>query len=187
MTAFWDTVAANTTQAKSGLSLVATAAAVTTAGVIRSGGGGSVPQKWGLASRTSNIINDGDVRAKAPTATPAARKKTDDERQQQLPGPGGALSPEAADTCLQLLADAREAYEGQGFALQADGAARLDDVRVLFVGTRARVRGADAKVETDVKGSSCCAVYDISSPLWRHPHPQPPRSWQRCCKHAFDG
>ncbi|CAM9356030.1 unnamed protein product [Ectocarpus sp. 4 AP-2014] len=45
--------------------------------------------------------------------------------EQQVPGPGGTLSPETASRCLRLLAEAKEAYDGQGFAQQADGAARL--------------------------------------------------------------
>lgn len=43
---------------------------------------------------------------------------------QQGPGPGGALSTETASRCLNLLADARDAYEGHGFSQQADGAGR---------------------------------------------------------------
>lgn len=140
MTAFWETVAANTPQTKSGHSLSAAATAVTAAGVIRAVGGDSVTKRWGLASPTSNIVSVGNLGAKAATTIPAAKKKTDDERPQQIPGPGGAFSPEAAETCLQLLADAREAYEGQGFALQADGAARLDDLCFLSWEGRESVR-----------------------------------------------
>lgn len=135
MTAFWDTMKAKTPQTKSGPSLAVTAAAVTAvtaAGVVRTDVGGSVPQKWDFSSSTNNIINVGDIGAKAATTIPAARKKTDGDKQ-QVPGPGGALSPKVAETCLQLLADAKEAYEGQGFALQADGAARLDYFRFFFV------------------------------------------------------
>lgn len=123
MTAFWDTIVANTPQTKSGPSLVVTATAVTAAGVILTGGAGSFPHKWVFSSSSSNILNTGDAGEKGETTTPTARKKTEGAKQ-KVPGPGGALSPEVAETCLKLLADAKEAYEGQGFALQADGAAR---------------------------------------------------------------
>lgn len=123
MTAYWDTLVANTPQTKSGPSLAVTVTAVTAAGAMCSGFGASVPQQWGFASPAGDIINTSNVGAKAATTTPAARKKVDGDKQ-QLQMSGGALSPEAAETCLKLLADAREAYEGQGFALQADGASR---------------------------------------------------------------
>lgn len=129
MTAFWDTLEVNTPQAKSGpsLSVIATAA-----GLVR-----QCSHRWFFASPTSHTINTGDVGAKTATITPATRKKTDDVKQ-QVPGPGGALSTEAAETCLQLLADAKEAYDGQGFALQADGAARLEKFRFLVGAKGAR-------------------------------------------------
>lgn len=37
---------------------------------------------------------------------------------------GGDLSPETAEKCLDLLSQAKEAYEGQGFAQQAESATR---------------------------------------------------------------
>lgn len=37
---------------------------------------------------------------------------------------GGDLSPETAEKCLGLLTQAKEAYEGQGFAQQAESATR---------------------------------------------------------------
>lgn len=37
---------------------------------------------------------------------------------------GGDLSPETAEKCLGLLSQAKEAYEGQGFAQQAESATR---------------------------------------------------------------
>lgn len=129
MATFWDTVAENTPQPKGGPSLAVTATAVTAASVI--GSAASFPKKWGFAYPASSITSTGEVGAKAATSTPLAKKKRGDEKQ-QIPGPGGSLSPETAQICLQLLADAKEAYEGQGFALQADGAARLDDT-LLFV------------------------------------------------------
>lgn len=38
--------------------------------------------------------------------------------------PGETLSPETAAECLTLLAEAAEAYEGQGFGQQAENATR---------------------------------------------------------------
>ena len=55
-----------------------------------------------------------------------------------IPGLGGALSPDIAGRCLKLLEEAREAYEGQGFAQQADGAARFG-VIVFHAGVMARL------------------------------------------------
>lgn len=180
MAAFWDTVAANTVESKSGPSLTATASAVAAVGVMRVGSGGSVAQKWGLASPTSNTVNTGDVGAKAATSTLAARDKTKDEGQQQVPGPGGALSPEAAETCLQLLADARGAYEGQGFALQADGAARLGADTYFLDGTvgKPRVPGFDKIVAFGTESSLIFAENTINP----HRYWQPQRALDKLVK-----
>ena len=118
MTAFWDTMEADIPQAKSGPSLAVTAVAIAAAGLMR-----QQSQTWGFTSSNHHIVNTGDVRSKGATTALATRKRINDVKQ-QVHGPGGALSLEAAETCLQLLADAKEAYEGQGFALQADGAAK---------------------------------------------------------------
>lgn len=124
MTTFWDTLGANTASGtkggpKNGPSLTATATAVTAVGIITGGAA--------TLNKNSNIVGGGGV---ANTVT-TAENPSHDEWGQEVPGPGGALSPETAETCLQLLADAREAYEGQGFALQADGASRL--IKIVFV------------------------------------------------------
>lgn len=70
---------------------------------------------------TSANKNTSGVAGKGATGRGA---KGTERGEQQVPGPGGALSPETASRCLQLLAEAKEAYDGQGFAQQADGAAR---------------------------------------------------------------
>ncbi|CAM9432817.1 unnamed protein product [Ectocarpus fasciculatus] len=71
---------------------------------------------------TSANKNTSGVAGKGATGRGAKGTETGEL---QVPGPGGALSPETASRCLQLLAEAKEAYDGQGFAQQADGAARL--------------------------------------------------------------
>ncbi|CAM9347008.1 unnamed protein product [Ectocarpus sp. 12 AP-2014] len=71
---------------------------------------------------TSANKNTTDVASKGATSRGA---NGTEKGEQQVPGPGGALSPKTASRCLRLLAEAKEAYDGQGFAQQADGAARL--------------------------------------------------------------
>lgn len=70
---------------------------------------------------TSANQNTSGVAGKGATGRGAKGAK---RGEQQVPGPGGALSPETTSRCLQLLAAAKEAYDGQGFAQQADGAVR---------------------------------------------------------------
>lgn len=121
MATFWDTLAANTTSGtknrrKKGPFLTATAAAVTTACAMSA--------SVAAFNKTTNAFNK-TTNAGGVTTMVTTAEKAVDKSGQEVPGPGGALSPETADKCLQLLADAREAYEGQGFALQADGASRF--------------------------------------------------------------
>ncbi|CAB1108970.1 unnamed protein product [Ectocarpus sp. CCAP 1310/34] len=75
-----------------------------------------------VSHATSASKNTTDVASKGATKRGANGTERGD---QQVPGPGGALSPETASRCLRLLAEAKEAYDGQGFAQQADKAARL--------------------------------------------------------------
>ncbi len=121
MVAFRDTMAENSSAYESNARALTTAVtAVTTAGKILTR---SNTARSGRGLASGGGIGGGAGGARASTS--GSGKGAEDGREQQVPGPGGALSPETADACLQLLADAKEAYEGQGFALQADGAARF--------------------------------------------------------------
>lgn len=121
MTAFRDTMAEiSAAQGANGRALNTAVTAVTAAGKILTR---SNTARSGRGLASGGGIGGGTAGVRA--ATSGSGKGAEDGREQRLPGPGAALSPETAETCLQLLADAKEAYEGQGFALQADGAARF--------------------------------------------------------------
>ena len=120
MTTFGHTMDENTaTLGKNCRVLAMAATAVTAAGRMLTKGSS---MRTGRGFTTNGSTGGG---TSMRTATSATEKEAGDGLEDYVPGPGGALSPETAKTCLQLLADAKEAYEGQGFALQADGAARF--------------------------------------------------------------
>lgn len=82
----------------------------------------------GSTARKGNKGGSGGIRSGAVQI--GLEREDESHLGEKLSGFGGTLSPEAAGECLRLLAEAREAYDGQGFGQQADSAARL--VRPLF-------------------------------------------------------
>ncbi|CAN0234177.1 unnamed protein product, partial [Scytosiphon promiscuus] len=112
----------------------------------------------GAATKTNSGRNDGPTSNVAAGGSAQSSTGCDVNQRrweaQQVPGPGAALSPETASRCLELLADARDAYEGQGFSQQAEGAGRravslLADRCLAKAQTLARSAGATATIASD--------------------------------------
>lgn len=78
-----------------------------------------------LATRFGNSKRK-SIAARNNSVVKATTAEDDKNNSQQGPGIGGKLSSEIAGKCLGLLAEAKEAYEGQGFGQQADSAARWE-------------------------------------------------------------